>query len=64
MNSLLDLSNLTIGGADQLREALAEFEVHKGDLNDHLIAAYDRAAGCDYTLTFDRKARSKRFRLV
>lgn len=65
MYSLLELSNLTIGGATELREALAEFELHRGDLNDHLIAAHDRSAGCDHTLTFDKKAaRSKRFKLV
>lgn len=65
MYSLLELSNLTIGGATELREALAEFERHRGDFNDHLIAAHDHSAGCEHTLTFDRKAaRSRRFKLA
>lgn len=65
VRSLLDLSNLTIDRSEALRNALAEFELHAGDFNDHLIAAHDHAAGCQYTLTFDKKAaRSKRFKAI
>ena len=65
VHSLLNLGNLTIDRADALQDALAEFDRHGGDFNDHLIAAHDQVAGCAHTLTFDKKAaRSKRFKLI
>ena len=63
--SMLELETLKVAEPELVREAIRDHELHGGGLNDHLIAAHDRAAGCDYTLTFDKKAaRSKRFRLV
>ena len=63
--ALLDVSTLQVENRVLVGEALAEHARHGGGLNDHIIAAHDRAAGCDYTLTFDRAAaRSARFKLV
>lgn len=65
VEALLDMGNVTVASDDVVRSALAEFELHGGDFNDHLIAAYDHTAGCDHTLSFDKKAaRSKRFKLI
>ncbi len=63
--SMLELETLKVAEPELVREAIRDHELHGGGLNDHLIAAHDRAAGCDYTLTFDKKAtRSKRFKLA
>jgi predicted nucleic-acid-binding protein len=65
VEALLGMGNLEIESRDIVKPALAEFESHGGDFNDHLIAAYDRRAGCGHTLTFDKKAvRSKQFKLI
>lgn len=65
VTSMLAMDTLKLASPDLVKEAIRQHQLHGGGLNDHLIAAYDRAAGCEYTLTFDRKAaRSKRFRLV
>lgn len=65
IESMLEMSTLKVSDPELVREGILEHAQHGGGLNDHLIAAQDRAAGCDYTLTFDRKAaRSKRFRLA
>jgi predicted nucleic-acid-binding protein len=65
VDALLGMRNVDTGRREVIQAALVEFETHGGDFNDHLIAALDEAAGCDHTLTFDRKAaRSKRFKLV
>ena len=65
VEALLGMGNLEIDSRDVVRPALAEFESHGGDFNDHLIAAHDRLAGCSHTLTFDKKAaRSKQFKLI
>lgn len=41
---------------DLLWEALAEFKSASADFADCLIGARNRRAGCDTTLTFDRRA--------
>lgn len=65
VDALLGMGNVDTGRRDVIQAALADFEVHGGDFNDHLIASLDETAGCDHTLTFDKKAaRSKRFKLV
>ena len=63
--SMLELDTLKVSDPEIVREAIRDHELYGGGLNDHLIVAYDNAAGCDYTLTFDKKAtRSKRFKLA
>lgn len=63
--SLMEMESLQIADPELVYDAMDEHERYGGGLNDHLIAALDRAAGCTHTLTFDRKAaRSKRFRLA
>ena len=65
VEALLGMKNLEIESRNIARPALVDFESHGGDFNDHLIAAHDRVAGCDHTVTFDKRAaRSKRFKLV
>lgn len=62
---LLEISNLTVEAKQQVQLALDRFVEHRGDFNDHLLAAHDEVAGCSHTATFDRiAARSPRFRLL
>lgn len=65
LSRILDMPNISVDSTAEIRSALVEFERHGGDFNDHFIAALDNAAGCQQTLTFDRKAaRSGRFKLI
>lgn len=40
----------------QVERAFTAFQKGAGDFADHLIGATNRAAGCERTVTFDRKA--------
>lgn len=65
VKAVLSLRNVTVDFPELVRQALDDFVAHAGDFNDHLIARHDHAAGCAYTLTFDKKAApSKRFKLI
>jgi predicted nucleic-acid-binding protein len=65
VRALLDMPSLTIESEAPVEAALAQFDRHGGDLNDHLLAAHDAVAGCSHTVTFDRiAARSQRFKLL
>ena len=45
--------------------ALRDWQEHGGDFADHVIARENRAAGCEHTFTFDRRAaRSPHFVLL
>jgi predicted nucleic-acid-binding protein len=56
VDRLLYSANITVGDEDQVRAALALFEASRANFVDCLIAELNQAAGCIYTLTFDRKA--------
>ena len=40
---------------DLAREAVNRFRAGDGDFSDHLIGLRSQRAGCDRTLTFDRR---------
>ena len=42
---------------DRFREALEAYRTGRADFADYLIGATNRAAGCDETVTFDRRLR-------
>ena len=42
---------------DLLWQALSDYREQRGDFSDYLIGRRGREAGCDRTLTFDRKLR-------
>jgi predicted nucleic-acid-binding protein len=53
---VLSARNLVVQDASVAWEALAHFEAGSADFADYLIALNNRAAGCAYTVTFDRRA--------
>jgi predicted nucleic-acid-binding protein len=56
LRSLLDVAELEIESAADVRSAVADFATSTAGLADCLIARMNVAAGCEYTVTFDRKA--------
>jgi predicted nucleic-acid-binding protein len=56
VDSLLRVQELVIEQAEVVRKALYLFEDSKAGFSDCLVAQLGRAAGCDYTVTFDQTA--------
>jgi predicted nucleic-acid-binding protein len=56
LETILQSGELVVERADLVWQALRAFRTSSGDLADCLIERCSHAAGCDYTLTFDRKA--------
>jgi len=56
LRSLLNVSELEIESAADVRSAVADFATSAAGLVDCLVARTNVAAGCEYTITFDRKA--------
>lgn len=53
---VLDVSELEIESADVVNAAVADFEKSSAGFADCLLARTNAAAGCEHTVTFDRKA--------
>lgn len=65
LESLLSVAELEIESAVEVRAAVADFAASAAGLVDCLVARTNVAAGCDYTVTFDRKvAKLKGFELL
>ena len=56
IDSLLRAQELVVERAEAVRKALYLFEDSKAGFSDCLVAQLGRAAGCDYTVTFDQTA--------
>lgn len=56
VRGLLDVSEFEVESADEIHCAVADFEKSAVGFVDCLLARTNLAAGCDYTITFDRKA--------
>lgn len=56
IRSVLDVSELEIESADAVDAAVADYENSSAGFTDCLLARTNGAAGCEYTVTFDRKA--------
>ena len=56
LESLLNVAELEIESAAEVRSAVADFATSAAGLVDCLVARTNGAAGCEYTVTFDRKA--------
>ena len=54
---LLDTSTFEIQDRDLVRRALAEFRDGSADFPDYLLGWVNQKAGCQDTVTFDRKLR-------
>ena len=55
IGALLDATVFEIQDRDLVRRAAAAFRTGPADFSDYLIGENDRRAGCDSTLTFDRR---------
>jgi predicted nucleic-acid-binding protein len=56
LSQLLTMPEIVIERADLVREAADLFSKGGADFTDYLIACAGQAAGCEHTLTFDKKA--------
>jgi predicted nucleic-acid-binding protein len=56
LGSLLDVAELEVESAAEVRSAIADFATSAAGLVDCLVARTNVAAGCEYTVTFDRNA--------
>lgn len=56
IEQILQVSQLAIPNADTVWRALGDYKSSNADFSDHLIARINQATGCEYTLTFDKKA--------
>ena len=55
IGGLLRASQLTVENSEDARTTLREYE-EGADFTDALIGAINRRLGCEYTVTFDRRA--------
>lgn len=56
IGALLDVAELEIEAAEDVRRAVEDFLTSPAGFVDCLVAREHAARGCDYTITFDRKA--------
>jgi len=56
IRALLDVTELKVESADEIHTAVADFEVSTAGFADCLLARTNSSTGCEYTVTFDRKA--------
>lgn len=54
---VMETTLFEIEDRDLTRHALADYRQGRADFSDYLIGRQNRAAGCDDTVTFDRKLR-------
>lgn len=64
VESMLRGREILLERPDIVEQALRKFKAGKADLADCIIERANHAAGCDYTLTFDRKAVSAGMKLA
>jgi predicted nucleic-acid-binding protein len=56
IRALLNVAEFEIESADEMHAAIADFEGSSAGFADCLLARTNASTGCDYTITFDRKA--------
>ena len=56
IRGILNVSQFEIDSADEIHAAVADFEKFPAGFTDCLIARTNASAGCDFTVTFDRRA--------
>ena len=57
LDRLLATTQFVIGSKDVVRRALAQYRAGRADFADYVIGALGRDAGCEATVTFDRRLR-------
>jgi predicted nucleic-acid-binding protein len=58
IEQILNTKEFTIEHADSARQAFADYKKGDADFSDYWIGSANRFHGCDYTVTFDRRALS------
>jgi predicted nucleic-acid-binding protein len=56
VEKLLRSSEIVVENSPNIWKALNEYENGNADFSDYLIALSNNNAGCDFTITFDKKA--------
>lgn len=56
IRGILNVSQLEIDSADDVHAAVADYEKSSAGFTDCLVARLNASAGCEYTVTFDRRA--------
>jgi predicted nucleic-acid-binding protein len=56
LEQIIETTHLEVESATDVIHALADYRASRADLADCLMARANLAAGCEYTITFDRKA--------
>lgn len=56
INGLLKLASIEVDSSDEVTGAISDLARSSAGFTDCLLARMNAAAGCDYTVTFDRKA--------
>ena len=56
IRGLLNVTELEVESADEIHTAVADFEVSTAGFADCLLARTNASTGCEYTITFGRKA--------
>jgi predicted nucleic-acid-binding protein len=55
IRGILNVQQLEIDSADEVHAAVADYEKSSAGFTDCLVARLNASAGCEYTITFDRK---------
>jgi len=58
LQRMLSTELFEVQDRDLARQALLEYRQGRADFADYLLGCHNRRAGCDVTLTFDRKLRN------
>jgi predicted nucleic-acid-binding protein len=65
IRGILNVSQFEVDSADDVHAAVTDFERFPAGFTDCLMARINASAGCEYTVTFDRKAaKLEKFRLL
>ena len=56
IEKLLQVGQLEVSNPNVVWRALDDYKKSNVDIPDHLLARYNESAGCDSTVTFDKKA--------
>jgi predicted nucleic-acid-binding protein len=56
IEQILQVSQLAIPNTELIWRALSDYRDSNADFSDHLLSRINQATGCEYTLTFDKKA--------
>lgn len=56
IEQLLQVGQLEVGEPDIVWRALDDYKASNADFPDHLMARINQSAGCEHTVTFDKRA--------